>query len=135
MRSLNQCLPLLGAEGSLSRLSFSRGAEKDLTAPCTLPYAVPWFCFGARVAIPLRKYHLTPSAHRAGQVVPRSERCAVPRGTVPRSCLGGGKAWGHVSLPLCPAPARGGGLLRAFDEQPPALVYPCYLQLMLSTAS
>lgn len=41
MRSLNQCLPLLGVEGNLSRLAFSHGAEKDLAAPRTLPYTVP----------------------------------------------------------------------------------------------
>jgi len=49
MRSLNQCLPLCGVGGDLSRLSFSHGAGKDFIAPCTLPYVVPWFCFGARV--------------------------------------------------------------------------------------
>lgn len=36
MGSLNQRLPLLGVEGNL-RLSFSCGAEEDLTAPCALP--------------------------------------------------------------------------------------------------
>lgn len=44
MRSLNQCLPLLGVEGNL-RLSFSCGAEKDLTAPYALPYTVLSFFF------------------------------------------------------------------------------------------